>query len=87
MDLMRKPLAGAAVVLVTQYARSAKADEGALPMSGLRGTRALNSERDHLRTNGKSVWCWLFCKLLKVLCPGPLTGYSNSTYGQGLSKE
>lgn len=63
MDLMRKSLAGAAVILITQYARSAKADEGALPMSGLRGTRASNSERalgwDHLRTNSKSVWCWV----------------------------
>lgn len=63
MDLMRKSLAGAAVVLITQYARSAKADAGTLPMSGLRGTGASNSEQalgwDHLRTNAKSVWCWV----------------------------
>lgn len=61
MDLMRKPLAGAAAVLITQYARSAKADEGMLPMSDLRGTRASNSEQalgwDHLRTSAKSVSC------------------------------
>lgn len=45
MDLMRKSLAGAAIVLITQYARSAKADEGMLPTSDFRGTRASNSEQ------------------------------------------